>query len=257
LVLLLPSRNELNAAYQAVSGRLTAAATNAVGARFSSLGSWRDDDVPAFVAGVSTTLLAVKRQSARLALAYYAQIALIEGERFVAPVVGSQALSTESLRGVPALTVYSRPFVSLRMALGSGALFSDALAAGIVRAKSLAGTEIALSRRATGLAARSGNRNITGYRRTLSGAENCSICEVAASNRYGRGDLMPIHAGCDCGEEPIYGSPLPRVVAPDEPVDSRFGSEVPTSADIIVHEHGELGPVLSIRGQHFTGPNDI
>lgn len=26
---------------------------------------------------------------------------------------------------------------------------------------------------------------------------------------------------------------------------------------LVVHEHGEIGPVLGFRGDHFTGPSDI
>jgi len=97
-----------------------------------------------------------------------------------------------------------------------------------------------------------------------------ALCYVASTQRYSRGDLLPIHPGCDCGEEPIYGSSgvsdtidEQLLDATHQAIDERFGEfdfggrTVDYRKAIIVREHGELGPVLTVKGQHFTGPNDI
>jgi hypothetical protein len=80
---------------------------------------------------------------------------------------------------------------------------------------------------------------------------------VASTQRYHKGDLLPIHPGCDCGEMPLYGTDDPgqiinqqRLDATHEAVEARFG-EFDRSAreidyrNIMVADHGEMGPVLT------------
>jgi hypothetical protein len=70
---------------------------------------------------------------------------------------------------------------------------------------------------------------------------------------------------------PIFGRTDPgHVIEPErlesvhERIEERFGVSDAGARDpidyrdaLIVHEHGEIGPVLAVRGQKFTGPNDI
>jgi hypothetical protein len=82
--------------------------------------------------------------------------------------------------------------------------------------------------------------------------------------------LLPIHPGCDCGEQPIYGTEDPGQIineqlleATHDAIETRFGfSERSGRGEldyrlIEVREHGELGPLLTVRGQHFDGPSSI
>lgn len=67
------------------------------------------------------------------------------------------------------------------------------------------GTDVTLAERSATFVHTEGDTRITGYRRVASGAA-CALCAVAATQRYSRGDLRPIHHGCSCTTAPIYGS---------------------------------------------------
>lgn len=51
-------------------------------------------------------------------------------------------------------------------------------------------------------------RRVVGYRRVLTG-RSCMLCAAAATRIYRRGDLMPLHAHCDCAVAPVYSSSDP------------------------------------------------
>ena len=65
-------------------------------------------------------------------------------------------------------------------------------------------TDITLADRAVSYVHTEGDERITGYRRTLSAGKNCGLCVAAATRRYGKSDLAPIHSHCKCGTQPIY-----------------------------------------------------
>jgi hypothetical protein len=53
-----------------------------------------------------------------------------------------------------------------------------------------------------------------------------------------------------------------RLNAVHEAVEARFGFSDPSGREIdyrgiTIREHGELGPVLTVKGQHFTGPEEL
>lgn len=266
----LPSRKELADAYQTLSGRLIDAAGNQAKERFLNLGSWRDDDVPMFIDATIQDMTVVKAQAAKLATGFYREIAKLEGEKFTAPVIKPEQLTTGALRnGADVVQVYTRPFVTLRTALSQDKSMTQALEEAALRVEDIMRTEVQLARRSAGLLSRGRNSNIVGYVRVLSGAENCALCYVASTQRYHSGDLQPIHNNCDCGEMPIYGTTDVGQVIDEERLDAvhasiaeRFGvsDRAARNVDyskITIHEHGELGPVLTVSGQKFTGPSDL
>jgi hypothetical protein len=264
------TNRELTDGYLAITSRLVNNAGILAANSFRNLGSWRDSDVQRYINGLMPALDGIKRQSASLTTSYYREIARNQDRDFTVPSVAATALTTEALRrGVGAEIVYQRPFVDLWTAIKKGAQLKDAIEAGAIRARSLASTEVQLAKRNVGLFSRDANRNIVGYIRTLTGTENCALCFVASTQRYTRGELMPIHPGCDCGELPLYGNQDPgqvideeRLTAVHEAVEARFGFSDASGREIdyraiTIHEHGELGPILTVKGQHFTGPNDL
>lgn len=266
----LPSRKELADAYQTLSGRLIDAAGNQAKERFLNLGSWRDDDVPMFIDATIQDMTVVKAQAAKLATGFYREIAKLEGEKFTAPVIQPEQLTTGALRnGADVVQVYTRPFVTLRTALSQDKSMTQALEEAALRVEDIMRTEVQLARRSAGLLSRGRNSNIVGYVRVLSGAENCALCYVASTQRYHSGDLQPIHNNCDCGEMPIYGTTDVGQVIDEERLDAVHGSiaerfgvsdRAARNVDyskITIHEHGELGPVLTVSGQNFTGPSDL
>ena len=264
------TKRELLDAYNNISARLVRGTGNRLSAGFSTLGSWRDEDFRRFLPFALGVTSGAKMQAARLQVAFYQQMAAMSGEPFVAPSLNPVDYSTAALRnGALDEDVYRRPFVDVYRALDEGKTMTTAIAAGALRISSIASTDVQLARRNAGFQSRSRNSRIVGYARTLTGAENCALCYVASTQRYHRGDLLPIHARCDCGEMPIFGNQDPgqvinevRLEATHEAVAERFGvSDRAARAidyrDIMVQEHGELGPTLTVASHRFTGPNQI
>ena len=254
---------------------------------YEGLGSWRDEDVARFLRVTQPVVDGVKFQAANLTNAYYQQIAQVAGQPFTATPVTPAELSTGALRNGPDFDeVYTRPFVTTRTQLGSGKSLQAAVVAGGARALQIAMTDINLATGHAGRKTRGRNNNIVGYRRVLTGRENCALCVIASTQRYRVNDLKPIHPACDCAEEPIYGEFDPgQIIDPEllEQTQALIESEIGfvdfgardaglgktiTTADgstrmadytdlIVSREHGEYGPTLAFRDQKFTGPADI
>lgn len=206
-------------------------------ARWLSLGGYRDRDIDRFVSAVVPVVLSGERTVAQLTNAYLAQVeSLVLGES-VAPE-GRTAVVGAGLRGVDPAVVYRRPAVALYTALAAGVPFADAVQQGLKRAVDIAMTDLQLAK----THAVAGSTRVQRFKRTLSGLENCSLCALASQHTYYRGDLLPIHSGCDCGVQPLFG---------DEPSDDSY------PAGVEVRTHGELGPVLIVEGHNFTGPGDF
>lgn len=263
-------RQDLTAANSRIGNALVTKAADVAGDSFRRLGSWRDNDIDAYLKLIGPTLTGAKREAARSTVAFYKAMASLTGQDFTQPVITASDLTTKALRnGVDTSVVYRRPFVDMRTALANGSSVSDAIEAGARRAQSLASTEVQLARRNAGLKARNANDRIVGYVRTLTGQENCALCYVASTQRYTRGDLMPIHPGCDCGEMPIYGTQDPgqvidevRLDAVHENVQTRFGVSDRGAREldyrqIRVVEHGEMGPMLTVKGQAAQAAGDV
>lgn len=264
------TQQEILAAYNRLSSRIVRGTGDRLAGVFSNLGSWRDQDFDRFFQIASQTLSGASLQAARLQVAFYQQMAKIQNQPFVTPTLRASDFTTEALRnGAAASEVYRRPFVELYTALSKGTTMSEAIALGANRISSIASTDVQLARRNAGFGVRSRNSRIVGYARTLTGSENCALCFVASTQRYTRGDLLPIHPGCDCGEMPIYGTQDPgqvidelRLDATHQAVEERFGLSDPGARaidyrDIAIREHGELGPVLTVADQNFTGPSQL
>lgn len=239
---------------------------------WNGLGSWRDADIERFVAQSAPRVLAGQRTIAQLTDVYLAQMTGL------APV---GVVDVSDLRGVASSEVYRRPAVEMRTALSEGASMTDALKAGAVRLGSLIATDLQMANiRQARSSLLSG---VGGFRRTLTGRENCALCALASTQRYHRGDLLPIHPGCDCGVAPLSDRDIfDQVIDPGllEQIHARVGdftgtgdrggrdlglgkstSDGTSLSDftdlIITREHGEIGPLLSWRSNAFTGPGDL
>jgi hypothetical protein len=237
---------------------------------FDGLGSWRDADRDRFVATVVPLVAGAQRQAASLMDAYLATLR--------ADMTGDQIRPTGAIPdlaklrgGVPATEVYARPFADVWAELAAGRDFSQALAAGRLRAEQITTTDLQLAKTHTAQAVLESDEQVVGYRRVLTGSESCGLCVVASTQRYRRGELLPIHPGCDCGVALIIGHSDPGHVLNAGLLDQahaaiteRFGVQDATGRNkldyrdlLVTHEHGEIGPVLARRGDAFTGPDDI
>ncbi len=278
---------EIRDGYNRLNSRLVRGAGRIAGNVFRQLGSWREDDFARYLQLVGPQIDGLKLQSANLQAVFYEQVAKANGQSFTPVAARTQDFSEPVIRNGPAVEeVYRRPFVETWTALAGGALLRTAIEQGAARASSIAETDIQLTSRQAGLNQRSANGNIVGYRRVLTGAENCALCAIAATQRYTRGQLKPIHPGCDCGEEQIYGDFDPGQIIDPEGLESvhealvqqlgvsdrnarsaeigKFvdyetgGTRLGDFTEIIAtREHGEYGPTLTWRDQAFTGPNDF
>lgn len=111
-------------------------------------------------------------------------------------------LSGPVLRGgTSTVEVYQRAVVTARSALAAGKTLGEALRIGRDRATSTAETDVMLAQRAQ-IDAWAQAQIVTAYRRVLTG-NSCELCQIASTQRYWVGNLMPIHQRCDCGVAPI------------------------------------------------------
>lgn len=246
------------------------------------LSAYRDTDIDRFVAAVVPVVEGGQLQVAHLTDAYLAAVeTAVLGQR-VAPVgVAADKVTTQALRGVAGADLFHRAGVTVWTALAEGAPFDQARDRGLNRAVMAARTNLQLARTHATRDVLGRKTGVVGYRRTLTGSRSCALCVVASTQRYRKDRLMPIHPGCDCSVTPIWSDRDPgQVIDPetlegiDEVLAERFGGDARRSTStgeratkatgfddarkmLVTHEHGELGPVLGVRGQHFTGPDDI
>jgi hypothetical protein len=200
-------------------------------------GQYRDADLERFIKQVVPAVLAGRRRVSSLTDSHLSQTLSATLGRPVAP---RGPIDTALLRGVAPGEVYSRPYVVVRTKLSKDQSLDAAINAGLARLSDLVLTDMQMAKTYTAQSVLSQTEGINGYRRTLTGA-SCQLCSDASRQRYHSGDLMPIHPGCDCGVEPLEGA-TGRVIE---------------SKAVTVHEHGEIGPLLALVGQHFTGPSAI
>lgn len=278
--------DQLRAGYNRLNRALIVGAGQVARSTFESLDSWREEDIPRFLELLDPQLTGIKRQAARLQETYYAQVAGLAGVEHEVTPTPSTELTTDNLRnGATTEEVYRRPFATTYANLAEGSTLTQALSLGGLRAAQLASTDTALAGRVAGFLQRAGNPRIQFYRRTLTGAENCALCTIASTQRYRRGNLRPIHPGCDCGEEPFFGDEAtPQIIDPDrlyethEELWRQLGVDDPSARDaglqkviesgegrkladfteiVVESNHGEYGPTLRFRDQNFTTLSDI
>jgi hypothetical protein len=276
--------DQLRDGYNRLNNRLIKGGGEFAKNLFLQLGSWRDEDIARYYNVLGPQLQALKMQAARLQVAYYQQVAKANEQPFTPAPISTNDVSTETIRnGATFQEVYRRPFASMYAELATGALVSTAINAGAQRAMMLVATDVQLASRQSGFKQRMSNDNIQYYRRTLTGAENCALCAIASTQRYRRGNLKPIHPGCDCGEEPFYGDEATPLVLEPEKLDAvreqlweQLGVDDPGARDaglakvtgkgqpisdfteiIVTREHGEYGATLAFRDHNFTTVNDL
>ncbi len=235
--------------------------SQAVSATWEGLGSWNDADVERFVARVTPLVVAGQVQTSAMTDAYIAATLSEMRGRPVRPVGPSRAEIT-SARGVPADEVYRRPFVEVWTALAAGVLFTDALEQGADRLLRLVDDDLSLAHRTSARASFTA-AGVSRYRRVirpeLASTKTCGLCISAAAQTYSSSDLLPCHTRCGCEVGPAEaGDPFDRFNQDD--ISSVYTT--PDAAELAkvrfqVNDHGELGPVLSVAGDHFAGPGDI
>jgi hypothetical protein len=246
----------LDERYAAVVKRVRARVVDYLTTEFARSGSYRDRDLQRFVGLAVPVVIAGQRQVSALTDAYLAQVLTTTLGR---PVRPSGAVNDYPRPTAPT-EVYARPYVTVRTKLSEGSKFPEAVSAGVARLVDIAATDLQLAKTHTARQSFTRN-NVQRYRRVLTGSVSCALCYVASTQTYSRGDLLPIHPGCDCSVAPVVGTfdRDAELEATHEAIKARLseadrGARAPDyRKQLIVQEHGDMGPVLAVRGQHFQG----
>ncbi|BDH04896.1 hypothetical protein [Streptomyces seoulensis] len=260
-------QNALTDRYSALSTSLRDRVVSFVLDAFDSLGSYRDADAALFLDRVLPVVLAAQQQMGTVTDAYLSAMIADMAGGTAAPV---GVAVDQAVRGVPPDEVYRRPFVTAYTALSRGHDYVDAIGQARTRLLSITETDMQLARTQAARQSMTRRGGAQFYRRRMTGTGNCALCTIASTQRYRVADLMPIHPGCHC--EPV---PLPGTKDPGQIIDEQLlkdahdaiardtgqsdaGGRTPDYRQIIVtREHGEYGPLLAVRRQNFTGPDDI
>lgn len=237
-------------------------------ARWDSMDAWRDADMVRLQNDILPAVAAAERRMVDLTNAYVASAeAAATGESFRPRPVDYTALTGAALRGEDPSALFMRPQMVVNYQLSRGASRTLAVKAGVTRLRSLAATNVQLAKTKTFAAQGTADY----YRRVLTGDENCALCVIASTQRYRMGALLPIHPGCDCSEEGVYGQPsqvIDRTLLDNTHAEiaERLGDSDLWAKDlgigkkdrlsdytelIVTRQHGELGPVLAWRSEHF------
>ena len=253
----LDSLNRLTEAYDGQVHTIRQQITAFGQAYWDSLPHYRASAVEDMIQAITPRVTAGQLRIADLTRAYLAQCARELGWKVVLPPIDQDEI--RGARGVDPRVVYRRPAVDVYTALAAGKPLPQAAAEGRLRLMQLIGGDMQLAKvHASRQSMRGYPEEGQFYRRVLTGRENCALCVVASTQRYRRGDLMPIHPGCDCGVQPLPpGLAVNQVIDEDllEQVHqitadrlgvSDRGGRTPDYRKLLaVSEHGEYGPTLS------------
>lgn len=246
-----------------------------LGASWLGLGAWRTADMDRFLSTTLPMVAGAQRLMGTLTDAYLSRVVgALTGSPSLPIGLPTSMVSGQGLRGVPPAEVYQRPFVTTWTALSNGQSLDAAVRQGGERLRSVASTDLQLAKTHSASAAMQRIPGVTGYRR-VPDATACALCLIASTQRYHKADLLPIHPGCGCDVEPLVGNEPEGQVIDREllnrihaAVREKFGTQNFSAGEIggtglmyrdliITHHHGEIGPVLAVRGQHFDGPGSI
>ena len=253
----LDSLNRLAEAYDSQVHAIRQQITAFGQAYWDSLPHYRASAVEDMIEAITPRVTAGQLRIADLTRAYLAQCARELGWKVVLPPIDQDEI--RGARGVDPRIVYRRPAVDVYTALAAGKPLPQAAAEGRLRLTQLIGGDMQLAKvHASRQSMRGYPAEGQFYRRVLTGRENCALCVVASTQRYYRGDLLPIHPGCDCGVQPLPpGLAVNQVIDEDLleqvhqitadrlGVSDRGGRNPDYRKLLTVSEHGEYGPTLS------------
>ncbi len=106
-----------------------------------------------------------------------------------------------------------------------------------------------------------------GWRRILhpelSQTGPCALCVVAADRVYGTEDLLPIHNRCVCEVLPVYAGADPGLTLNRRDLNALYAAAGGTTREqlrrvnVVLTEHGELGPILVDGNSHYRSPEEV
>jgi hypothetical protein len=169
--------------------------------------------------------------------------------------------------GVSELAVYARPVKQFLYEQSTGASLEEATAVAMERLKAIATQDVKTADRDESHAIYEAIARVIGYRRVihpeLSKSGTCGLCLVASQRRYSTDELEPLHGpSCNCTTLPIVKGDDPGFRVNDADLKAIYAEAGSTAAEdllntrITINEHGELGPILTKKGDHFRGPRE-
>jgi len=235
----------LTAVYQHELKKTRTAVANAVKLHWHQLPDYRDSQVQPFVERVVPIIEAGQRRAITLTDAY------ISRKMGVQPIgLDLAALTGAAVRGgVDPLIVYARPFTTLWTSVATIG-YAQALLKATNRLLSTTEMDVTLSARNASLAYAKETPSIVGWQR-VADASCCDFCQMLDGVKVGAEDASPLHNNCGCTVEPLDAS---AGYSSEDFVSFAPGSDF---GDVLIQEHGELGPVITNKDDNFTGPNDL
>jgi hypothetical protein len=169
--------------------------------------------------------------------------------------------------GVSELAVYARPVKQYLYQQSIGASVADATTAAMDRLEEIATLDVKAVDRDEARVVYEAVARVTGYRRVihpeLSETGTCGLCLVASQRVYASDELQPLHGpSCNCDTLPIVAGDDPGFRVNDNDLKAIYDVAGSTAAEdllntrITINEHGELGPILTKKGDHFRGPSE-
>ncbi len=218
---------------------------------------WRDlpnYDRPAIDQWLSEALPVVQAgqvQSVNLTNAYLA--AALQSQPL--PLDATQLTGASVRNGTPPEVVYERPFVTLWSGLKAGLDYQDAVHKGLARAVDMSSYDVQGSFRATADAVQQAVSNLYGFER-VADAGACSFCLEVNGAYCLRASASPLHPHCGCGLRCLT-APHKNAVHLPSGLQIRENQWGPLNDNVAIHDHGEMGPVLTGADEHFTSQSQL
>ncbi len=246
--------------FTAASQQVQDAAASVIGNLWLSFTDWYDTRAVGRLA----------REAAALSVAQQQIIAGVSGV-YVADVVSAisgtrqrtvpRSLYTPVRQGADLQVVHGRPAQVYLRAVGLGRSHEEALALAGRRAVGTLMSDLTLEERQTQQRMLD-QLGIATFRRIihpeLSASGTCGLCVAASQRLYKTGELMPMHPPtCKCTVSPVIGDSDPGMILNEQDIGQlRDDAGSNKAADLkrtryTVHEHSELGPVLTKVGDEF------
>lgn len=231
----------------------------------SMRGKWYDDQaVAVFAQQVASLVRQAQVRQAQVTVAFLTRVEQALG--YPAPSGFTLDLPPEVRRVDPA-EEWQRPAKTFRRLRVAGLDELKALEQAEVRAQTMARMDLALARREASRQRIEASPHARGYRRIihpeLAKHGSCGLCVVASDRVYKKSDLLPLHDGCNCTTLPILGDDDPGLRLNTEDLGRFYEAAGSTAREdlqrtrVTVNEHGELGPVLTRKGDHFRDLSQV
>ncbi|WP_433038627.1 hypothetical protein [Actinomycetospora sp. CA-053990] len=241
---------------------------------FTNQNSYTGPDIDKFVDQAVPLVRGAQRALAGAVAADMAARATAATGRPVPPPRIPDSAVVNLREGVDDTEVYRRPARALLKSLSAGDERDLAERKGSLRLEGIADLDMQMTYASASRAAMDGlpeGVRPEYWRRVLQGTESCALCVIASTQRYRRDRLNPIHPGCDCTVEAIFGQ-VSHVLDDDllerahAAVAELTGKSDRTGRDGLdyrhvllstVKRHGEVGDMLARPLHDWTGSSDL